>query len=306
MPTIFVAIPSYRDPECQWTVRDLYSRAAHPERVYVGIAWQFAPETDDHCFLVNTRPAQVRTHLVAAEKTQGMCWARALAHTLWQGEDFVLQIDSHTRFHNGWDEMLLAEWRRCPGPKAALSAYPARYVPPRTLSHCFTTRIVSRGDLAGGWLRPHGEKAQLNQPEPGAHFAGGFIFAPATLFREVPYDPAIDTEGEEVCFSARAWTHGWEPFAPSKCILHHYYRRPSAEFPEGAAACRRAALSAKRVAKLLGLAKAACSDAGDQAPIAPPYGMGMVRSFAQWCDCSGFKPDACADCCHECKNPPVE
>ena len=286
--TIFVAIPSYRDPECQWTVRDLYSRATHPERIYVGIAWQFEPETDDHCFLVNTRPAQVRMQMVEAEKTQGMCWARAQAHNLRQGEDFVLQVDSHTRFHDGWDEMLLAEWRRCPGPKAALSAYPARYVPPRTFMPCFTTRIISRGDLAGGWLRPHGEHAQLDKPEPGAHFAGGFIFAPAALFREVPYDPAVDTEGEEVCFSARAWTHGWKPFAPSKCILHHYYHRRSAEIPERAAARRRAALSAHRVARLLGLTEAACGDAEDQVRIAP-YGMGMTRTFAQWCDCSGFK-----------------
>jgi len=110
----------------------------------------------------------------------------------------------------------------------------------------------------------------------------------------VPYDPTIDTEGEEVCFSARAWTHGWEPFAPSKCILHHYYHRPSAELPEEAAARQRAGSSAQRVARLLGLSAAVYGEADEQAPIAP-YGMGMTRTFAQWCDCSGFKPEsACA------------
>ena len=38
--TIFVQIASYRDPECQWTVKDLFDKADHPERVYVGIFWQ--------------------------------------------------------------------------------------------------------------------------------------------------------------------------------------------------------------------------------------------------------------------------
>ena len=29
-PRIFVAIPSYRDRECQWTLRDMFERARHP------------------------------------------------------------------------------------------------------------------------------------------------------------------------------------------------------------------------------------------------------------------------------------
>jgi hypothetical protein len=40
LPRIFISIASYRDPETRWTVRDLFARATHPGRVYVGIAWQ--------------------------------------------------------------------------------------------------------------------------------------------------------------------------------------------------------------------------------------------------------------------------
>ena len=32
METIFVSVPSYRDPECQHTVRDLFAQAAQPAR----------------------------------------------------------------------------------------------------------------------------------------------------------------------------------------------------------------------------------------------------------------------------------
>ena len=39
---------AYRDPEAQWTLRSLFQRAAHPERVRVGVVWQVVPGEDDH------------------------------------------------------------------------------------------------------------------------------------------------------------------------------------------------------------------------------------------------------------------
>jgi hypothetical protein len=46
MPRIFVYIASFRDAECQWTLRDLFVKAAHPERVSVGVMWQIDPVAD--------------------------------------------------------------------------------------------------------------------------------------------------------------------------------------------------------------------------------------------------------------------
>src|SRR5580765_4114541 len=59
---IFVQIASYRDPECQWTVKDMFEKASNPERISVGIAWQYVIGEDDTCFQVETRPKQVRIH----------------------------------------------------------------------------------------------------------------------------------------------------------------------------------------------------------------------------------------------------
>ena len=41
---IFVAIPSYRDRECQWTLKDMFEQASHPQRVFAGVCWQTIPE----------------------------------------------------------------------------------------------------------------------------------------------------------------------------------------------------------------------------------------------------------------------
>jgi hypothetical protein len=40
-PRIFVSVVSYRDPEAVHTLEDLFEKAAHPERVFVGVVWQY-------------------------------------------------------------------------------------------------------------------------------------------------------------------------------------------------------------------------------------------------------------------------
>ena len=60
MKTIFVQIASYRDPECQWTVKDLFAKAKHPDAVNVGLCWQYDPDKDKDCFTESERTEQVR------------------------------------------------------------------------------------------------------------------------------------------------------------------------------------------------------------------------------------------------------
>jgi len=90
-PRIFVNIASYRDPECQWTVKDLFDKAEHPERIFVGICWQCVPIEDDDCFRVETRPKQVRFKKFQAKDSRGVGWARHHSQSLWDGEEFTLQ-----------------------------------------------------------------------------------------------------------------------------------------------------------------------------------------------------------------------
>ena len=43
---IFVSIAAYRDPECQWTICDLFKQADAPEFVHVGVVWQVVAVED--------------------------------------------------------------------------------------------------------------------------------------------------------------------------------------------------------------------------------------------------------------------
>jgi len=75
-PRIFVRIAAYRDPECEWTVRDVFRKAAEPERVFVGVCWQYQPREDPPSFRLHGRHQQVRVMRVPARSGRGPCWAR--------------------------------------------------------------------------------------------------------------------------------------------------------------------------------------------------------------------------------------
>ncbi len=100
----FVAIACYRDPECQHTIRDLFEKAARPDRVFLGVVWQCDREKDADCFALKTRPAQVREEVVHPSEARGPCWARSRCEQFWDGEAYVMQVDSHMRFCPEWDQ----------------------------------------------------------------------------------------------------------------------------------------------------------------------------------------------------------
>lgn len=226
-PTIFVQIASYRDPECQWTVKDLFEKAAHPGRIHIGICWQFDPDQDQDCFKEPYPfPKQVRECKVKASDSKGVCWARYEAQKLYKNEDYVLMIDSHMRFVHNWDELMIKELEECGSEKPVLTSYPPGYTPPDKLKpHAKPTvlrlkQTTDQGDIRGeGIVLEKFPKHALR----GAFLAAGFLFSKGKLVKEVPYDPYMYFNQEEISLAARMYTHGWDIFHPARILLYHYY-----------------------------------------------------------------------------------
>lgn len=228
MPRIFVQIASYRDKQCQYTVKDLFDKATHPDRVFVGICWQTIPEEDEDCFLIVTRPNQVRIVHFNAQESKGACWARHHNQKLWQGEEFTLQIDSHMRFVQGWDETLLKMYRSLPSHKAVLTTYPAGFTPPADFMSEAAYMLVAKGFNKGGIFTMNSKlikKTDQIKPVPGAFVSACFLFGPATMIQDVPYDPYIYFFGEEISLSVRLWTHGYDIYHPHQHIAWHDWKR---------------------------------------------------------------------------------
>jgi hypothetical protein len=226
--TIFVSIASYRDPDCINTVRSLFEKAAYPERLVIGICWQFAPNREPALLQLFEYQEKFRQVSLPVKDSRGPCFARHLVQKLWQGEDYYFQVDSHMRFVSGWDEKLIGLSNLCPSKKPVLSTYPLPFTPPDEPSAEGLVEIRPRYFDEHGVL--HQDSALLRMPEPppppSASFliSAGMLFAPGRVVREVPYDPNLYFTGEEIILALRLWTHGWDIFNPNAVIAYHNYQ----------------------------------------------------------------------------------
>lgn len=307
LPTLFVSIASYRDPECQFTVNDLFRKAAHPERIRVGICWQYEPDSDADCFMLDSPcPGQTRSLRYLAWESKGGCWARSQAHALAEGEDYILQIDAHTRFVPGWDNLLIETLGNCPADRAVLSTSPPPYTPVDNLEnmegHCSVTVILKLHGREG--LQPvsiGGNKRPLRHirvrgPIPTPFVTANFIFARRQMFEEVPYDPHLYFRGQESTYALRLFTHGYNCYHPDRTVLYHYWdaqtrrdpRLPGSGYKDSSDATPAAQLARQRVWHLLGLKMAE-----NQAALVDleRYGLGRVRSAEAFWRFAGINLD---------------
>lgn len=288
---IFVSIASYRDPECQHTVADLFAKAAHPERISVGICWQVDPELDKDCFLVPPPyPSRVRSRTYTLAQSKGGCWARAEAHSLLQDEDYVLQIDAHMRFAQHWDSSMIEACTSIPGECTMLTGSPLAYVPPDKLDVVEgKRRLISAHELGDDddpqLLHLGNIHWQLKDVPatamPTPFFVGNFLFMPSQALREVPYDPYIYFRGQELAYSARLWTHGWNLWQPKENLIYHYWKHKSRAHGTDADYKKKNALSALGKARVLHLLRGIPAPAEALIEI-EKYGMGTARPLQDY------------------------
>lgn len=298
-PTIFLSIASYLDPMLFFTLGSAAANARHPERLAFGVVDQ---HIEDQRAAIAALPyaRQVRYQHVHPEDTLGVSWARHQAFALYDGEAFLLQVDSHTLFEPGWDERLIAQHDAllARAPKPIVSTYPYRFDMvdgrPQYAPCDGRTALV---------LRPHPEKGLsaddavlrfmarhlfTTEPVAGCHVSAGFLFARGQFVEEVPYDPYLYFHGEEQSLAVRAFTRGWDIFHPLTMPLYHLYKSEGTPYAthhwHGQTEARRAFRSAYlterarlRLNRLL---------MGDGLPGA--YGLGSVRSMDDFAALSGI------------------
>lgn len=301
-PSIFVSIASFCDPHLQFTLDNLFEKAANPQRISVGVVNQtFQPDPRAH----ETRPyaRQVRYVSVDAVDSRGVCWARSIAGTLYRGEDFILQIDSHTWFRQGWDSHLVQLHHDISGQvtKPVLSTYP-----PGFEFDDNDQPVASIKDSEQVMALKVHEETRLEPGNPvlrfktdwvkgkpwvlGFHLAGGFLFARGAFVGEVPYDPNLYFHGEEQSLATRAWTRGWNIVHPRMVDvpLYHLYKQKG-KAHEGQH--WRKDLEARRSEKfsdLTNLARARLSALLYEQSVSGDFGLGGQRTLAEFVAFSGI------------------
>eukprot|EP00547_Thalassionema_nitzschioides_P001033 CAMPEP_0194209722 /NCGR_PEP_ID=MMETSP0156-20130528/7738_1 /TAXON_ID=33649 /ORGANISM="Thalassionema nitzschioides, Strain L26-B" /LENGTH=550 /DNA_ID=CAMNT_0038936933 /DNA_START=136 /DNA_END=1789 /DNA_ORIENTATION=+ len=179
---------------------------------------------------------QVRVLYVHASESLGPTMARYYASKLWNGETYFVQVDSHLQFAQDWDQKYIDELHATSNyPQSVLSSYPpgfsghsstatVRESPGARLCSCETRaddpNPIVRINTGVGY---HGGEAK---PTQIPFIAAGFFFARSEFLMDVPFDPYLPWcfMGEEIALSLRAWTSGWNIYAPRKNLISHQYR----------------------------------------------------------------------------------
>jgi hypothetical protein len=297
-PTIFVSVAAYCDPMLAFTLDSLRCQAADPSRIFVGVVEQ-APAGTAVVLPGEWASQNVRWTRVDALSSRGPCWARTLAMALYQGEDWYLQIDSHTWFEPGWDEVLLNWGRVCAAqnPRSVITCYPNPFVMEagNPIARPVTQKVLAlvvRADAQMAGEHPvlgfEGVAVEQDEPVPGFHVGGGCLFAPGGFVQALPYDPQLYFHGEEQALALRAWTRGWDIWHVPGVPLYHLYTQPgSAPRPMHWAPEHEAHRSVPWTAldKSAQRRLSALVWGGDDLGV---YGLGQVRSLAEYAAFSGI------------------
>jgi [Skp1-protein]-hydroxyproline N-acetylglucosaminyltransferase len=250
LETIYISVASYRDPECQPTVEDIFLRAEHPERLRVAIIDQRAendpvPPCGEPVKPCSQDPQQAMcrfAHLidvydVLAPLSIGPVFARHLANRMYRGEYFAMQVDLHVRFIHDWDSNIIAQWKSAANEMAVLSVYLSDItdsIDPVTFENNHPTRpIMCKTDYESFGKMRHLRHGQQPEGAPGIHgeptlhpfWAAGFSFARGHFVVQVPYDqyqPMV-FQGEEIFMGLRGFTYGYDYYTPEVSVAFHMY-----------------------------------------------------------------------------------
>ena len=179
---------------------------------------------------------QVRVIYVHDTDALGPQTARFYASKLWGGETYFMQMDAHLEFAPEWEQYYIDEARAAKNyPKSVLSSYP-----PGFKEYDGAFKGGSRGErLCRAHFSPSQVEYQIlrieqfgltpmdaKYPTQIPFMAAGFFFAHSNLLQDVPFDPYAPWcfMGEEIALSLRAWTNGWDIYAPRKNVIAHQYR----------------------------------------------------------------------------------
>jgi hypothetical protein len=259
--SIFVSLGTYRDPYCPMTLKSLYAQAANPDKVFVGLFQQncFGPKCrtgvlaggrvedagpDMDCYVefcksqegINSNACHngnIHLFQVNESESLGPYMARYLGGKFYRGEQYYLQIDSHSEFVSAWDTKLLKMVKDAPSERPVISTYPPDSTQDwrdsigfRMCDSEFAAAQIEWQIIRLGSSLPF-DKKFLDKPAYAPFVAAGFFFSPADFLHEVPFDPFLPWifMGEEISMSARLWTSGYDIFSPTVNVLNHYYVR---------------------------------------------------------------------------------
>jgi hypothetical protein len=242
--SIYVSIASYRDVDLINTVLSAYNNAVYKDNLYFSI---YSQESDAEHVDLSFIPANQMAHICVPHETAlGPCYARHMANTYLTSDfDFFIQVDSHSRFEQGWDMLLLHKYEEASvnkwGSRIILSA-PCSILNVSLNEETNQYEDTELVNLLSSYSAVWDEGERVITGDPGDYegdsygqevfyICAGFLFCPAKLMLEVPYDPNLYFWGEESTLAIRAYTRGIKIISPPISVIYSNFNRHSTNRP---------------------------------------------------------------------------
>lgn len=241
MKSIFISIAAYRDSELVPTIKDCIEKAKHPERLTFCVCWQHHGDdefNEDYKELLESEYLtcnEIITIDVDALESKGVCWARNLIQKEYDWQDYILQLDSHHRFVENWDEIAIKTLNDLEGDniKPVLTTYLPSYDPEngKTVQHPWELRFdrfIPQGPALPKPITLE-DWRERDTPVLNYMYSAHFVFARGEYYKDVLYDPDLYFHGEEPSMAIRSYTHGYDLYNPHIVIAWHHYTREMAK-----------------------------------------------------------------------------
>lgn len=231
---IFISIASYQDLLLPITINSAYTNAKFKENLRFGIVDQCNVRLD---FSKAKIKDQITYLHIEPKNARGPCWARSLAQTLMNDEEYFLQVDSHTTFEKDWDEYLIKYIKtiKKDHKKPVISAYPRGFeivdfnkkIFRKLQEDDHSTHVMildkEKSFKDGYFSMQKGLPSSSKSIYKGFLLSAGFLFAESEMVEQVPYDPNLYFEGEETTMALRLFTNGFDIFHIPRIPLFHCY-----------------------------------------------------------------------------------
>ena len=235
---IFINIASYRDPECPKTVMSLIENSSNWNNLRIYVCEQNANEDPSCSNLIDSKYKDIIKILkLDYSKARGPTWARFLIQQQYSGEEFYLQIDSHTILEKHWDTKLINSLNYLKNKTGSHKNCLTQYLPdysigsfktePKLREHLKVSRICSLdGFTRVNALYIDPDKI-YNEPFASNGWSGCFSFSRGNICIDAPidcYTPDVFF-GEEMDITLRLFTRGWNFYAPNYPIAYTNFNR---------------------------------------------------------------------------------
>ncbi|CAD2221653.1 UDP-GlcNAc:polypeptide alpha-N-acetylglucosaminyltransferase [Angomonas deanei] len=212
------------------SVRDNYRLEAHCNRGFGPLAYRPGRGGAQEGPFRAASGCRVLSRVTGKKNALGPTYGRYVASLFYMKQDYYMVVDSHSRFSLHFDVKMILRVFQAP-TRAVLSHYPNGYRPEAPTEEYGKTDVMSmcKGQILSNAMPKLGaEWINLKSaPVLEAFAAAGYMFGESGYVLANPFDPFLPHlfDGEEILYSARMWTSGYDIYCPAAVnVLHHYGR----------------------------------------------------------------------------------